>query len=426
MNIIKRSFLFPVNEIKKLYLANSKEVPMLNGIRAISCLMIIMYHCFILLFMVLKDRTPEFINTNIPSFFTFLLSFDKSVDVFFILSAFLITRHLLDEVERKESIDLISFYKRRLYRVYPLFFVALCIYSLMYLNHLTVGKLAYNLSFLGNTLGYTIIPVGWTLDIEMQFYLLIPLFVYFIHKTKAYFTIPLLLLISVVIRYKVGQGISNEALEVSTLNLLTSKHYKSFMHGLYYPTYSRFGSLIIGIIWAYVDKFYRGKVKIGSLFSYLIFFIALSALIFSINLPIFHTKIFGLSNNIHVFSWHRLIFSLSFVSILILCDFNLISKKIIKLIKGTLELKFWRVFSQLSYSIYLFHFPIVAISYVLVFQTTNPKNITTANIFHVFLAFIITTALSTYLSIFMYKYIEVPFIKKGKHVHKQKNNLVIN
>ena len=83
MNIFKKFFLFPINELKALYTPNEKEDSMLNGIRALSALMIVFYHCFILLFMVLKSKTPDFISNEIPNFLLFLLSFDKGVDVFF-------------------------------------------------------------------------------------------------------------------------------------------------------------------------------------------------------------------------------------------------------------------------------------------------------------------------------------------------------
>lgn len=109
------------------------------------------------------------------------------VPLFFALSAFLITELLTIEKRVTGTIDVPSFYQRRILRIWPLYFAFLG--TGVVLSHLFVGSgislaaLAAYLLFMGNwftaTHGY--LPLGlsplWSISIEEQFYLLWPLIV---------------------------------------------------------------------------------------------------------------------------------------------------------------------------------------------------------------------------------------------------------
>ena len=109
-----------------------------------------------------------------------------SLDVFFILSAFLITELLLRERALRGAVDLKTFYVRRLLRIWPLYFfvIALAGFLSLFDRSQTVGW-SYALSFLffvGNWImairGFpraTILVPLWSVSFEEQFYLLWPL-----------------------------------------------------------------------------------------------------------------------------------------------------------------------------------------------------------------------------------------------------------
>ena len=111
-----------------------------------------------------------------------------SLDVFFILSAFLITELLLQEKELRGVPDLKAFYIRRLLRIWPLYFfmIALAGFVSIFDRSQPLGW-AYALSFLlfaGNWImvfrGFPraeIIGPLWSVSFEEQFYLLWPLVV---------------------------------------------------------------------------------------------------------------------------------------------------------------------------------------------------------------------------------------------------------
>ena len=109
-----------------------------------------------------------------------------SLDVFFILSAFLITELLLRERALRGAVDLKTFYVRRLLRIWPLYFFAIALAAFLSLfdRSQTVGW-SYALSFLffvgnwimairGSPRATMIVPL-WSVSFEEQFYLLWPL-----------------------------------------------------------------------------------------------------------------------------------------------------------------------------------------------------------------------------------------------------------
>lgn len=124
------------------------------------------------------------------------------VNIMFVLSGFLVSFHLLDEVYRYERIDLIAYYKKRFTRIFPgvlfmIFVVSLMAFAIK--KDFTVSyfdQFIASLSFTSNY--YEILSGGsyesqfvkhlflhtWFLAIEVHFYLLWPILTNFIYKTS--------------------------------------------------------------------------------------------------------------------------------------------------------------------------------------------------------------------------------------------------
>ena len=142
--------------------------PVLDGVRGIACLMVMAVH--------LSALGAKQAPGVLPNGFL-------GVDVFFVLSGFLITSLLLQEWSHTQDISFRRFYARRALRLLPAlyFFVAILV---------VVGAvLGWNVAFgpkpwlaLGSTLFYFSnwvhdigrLSITWSLSVEEQFYLLWP------------------------------------------------------------------------------------------------------------------------------------------------------------------------------------------------------------------------------------------------------------
>lgn len=147
--------------------------PDIEGLRAISVLAVVFYHA----------RIPGFSGGFV------------GVDVFFVISGFLITQLLLREIESSQRINVVAFWARRARRLLPnaLLMIAVILFIAVYLLPVTqrmsnvrdiAAALMYiaNYHFAGRTVDYfdhdlQFSPVlhFWSLSVEEQFYIGWPL-----------------------------------------------------------------------------------------------------------------------------------------------------------------------------------------------------------------------------------------------------------
>ncbi|TYZ07586.1 acyltransferase [Hymenobacter lutimineralis] len=145
------------------------HLPGLNGIRAIASLAVVVSHTTIAL---------NTFGVNTSGFGSFAQGLDLAgfgVTMFFCLSGFLITYLLLHEKEVTHTVNVRSFYMRRVLRIWPLYY-AFIVVSVFYLwfkgENLDLSKLMLYIFLLGNFVFNPIPLIGhyWSLGVEEQFY----------------------------------------------------------------------------------------------------------------------------------------------------------------------------------------------------------------------------------------------------------------
>lgn len=250
--------------------------PELDGLRFLAFFLVFLHHSLINL-----NSSNQFLNY-------FLVIIHKNgwvgIDLFFILSGFLITTLLLKERKKYGSFSLKNFWIRRALRIWPLYFLAIIfgffiapiIYSLFFGINFSDPKYGYEIQtklllyflFLGNwavsLYGYSNfhnISHLWTISLEEQFYFLWPIILLYINNFKSTLTFGFfILIISLLARLiLVSLGIQHP--------------------GIYTNSFTRMDILSMGAILALVI-FYKPKLlekfnKLNTKFFMYIFFILL-------------------------------------------------------------------------------------------------------------------------------------------------------
>ena len=171
------------------------RVPELDGIRAIAIWMVLLLHILVfenhpvLLFL------PRVVREIIGHGWL-------GVDLFFLLSGFLITGILLDTKDRPSYFK--NFYIRRFLRIMPLYFAVVIVWSFAYPEYGRYFKLS---SVFGANLSHILhirSPHGpdvlWSLAVEEHFYLLWPAIVFLMNRRKVLILCAVLFLGSPILR----------------------------------------------------------------------------------------------------------------------------------------------------------------------------------------------------------------------------------
>lgn len=185
--------------------------PQLDGVRGCAVLMVLIWHYF----------TTSLIaesGTVLSRFRGTTGAFWSGVDLFFVLSGFLIAGILLDN--RNASNYFGVFYFRRVCRIFPLYFLMLGLFVVgstlggiyfsprLFANPMPVWSYALFVQniFMGwrRDFGAHWLAMTWTLAIEEQFYLFVPLLIYFLPRKILIMFLTMAILAAPLLRMSVG------------------------------------------------------------------------------------------------------------------------------------------------------------------------------------------------------------------------------
>jgi peptidoglycan/LPS O-acetylase OafA/YrhL len=376
-----------VSHTKKIYFKG------LDELRALAAFGVIVHH-------IEQFKKLDGIEIFGPSFHYLVHNLGKSsVHLFFVLSGFLITFLLFQEKQKNGKIHIKKFYLRRIYRIWPLYYLIMVIGFIVipYIadfsyfesvsdllrtvkntdNYTTTNTLLY-LSFLPQfakpVLG---IAQSWSIGIEEQFYLFIPLALHLL--TKTWF---LRLLIAGLISYVIASIIAFGYYDYE--NIL----YKIFK-------YFKIQYLTIGAIGGYCYFFHSEYIKKRTSSKYIYILLILS-IGFLMSVPVFSLRI------------QEFLLSLGFI-VLILMTIN--TNNSISLRNNILA-----YFGKISYGIYMYH-PFV-IFLVMPLVNKFVANHTQGAIIYNVILYLLTCILTIIVSILSYKYIESKFIKIKDNKYK--------
>ncbi len=166
-------------------------IPSVTGLRALSISIVIFTH--------LNEANSFGKIYNIPFPFTLITDGDFGVNIFFVISGFLITYLLLEEEKKNGAISLRNFYLRRVFRIFPAYYFLLLCYLILEL--FSVIHLNKN-SWLSSIFYYKYLVPGdletrhlWSLSVEEHFYVVWPIIFFLFRKSRVYFAFGIILLV---------------------------------------------------------------------------------------------------------------------------------------------------------------------------------------------------------------------------------------
>ena len=343
--------------------------PEIDGLRAIAVGAVILYHAKIPIINWQGEFRGGFIG----------------VDIFFVISGYLITSIILKELVTTGSFSFKYFYERRIRRILPaLLFVMLASLPFVWMYLLPSvfvdfsKSILYSLGFSSNFYfhysgqEYGALDVffkpflhTWSLSVEEQYYILFPVVLLITFKYFRKYLIHILIL-----GFLLSLGLAE----------WTSRNYPSIS---FYFLHTRMWELLAGSILAYfeITLGHRSKNKTLNLILPTIGLLLIGHSILFFNDKMFHPSFYTLSPIIGV------------------CLIIWFSSKN-ELITKILSTKLFVGIGLISYSLYLWHYPIFSLLKINGFIAGN-----------LFLKIIIIPIIFT-LSIFTYKFIEIPFRNK--------------
>ena len=216
------------------------NVPLLDVLRSLAILLVFTSHF-----------AGEFHASAKVVSFPFVYYGWTGVDLFFVLSGFLIGSQLWKEVGQTGSVRVRAFLLRRGLRIWPLYFsfILLLLAEVAFLGRTPSGLLA-DATFLSN---YFHCQVGgsWSLSTEEQFYILAPLSIFFLTrklKLRNLWVIP-------------AAGLSMLIVSRALTIHFSALPYRALEQKLYFPIHTHADGLAVGLFLAWITVTHADFLK---------------------------------------------------------------------------------------------------------------------------------------------------------------------
>ncbi len=366
-----------------------KRVPQIDGLRAIAIMLVVSFHYI----------NNQLINSRLylGKLSAKLFSFGwAGVDLFFVLSGFLIGGILISNKNKQNYFS--TFYIRRFLRIIPNYYLLVIIFVLIcsaplfwgksYLASNTVLPLWSYFTMLQNlfmaklnNMGNAAMSVTWSIAIEEQFYLIMPLIIYFTN-TKI---LPYLLIIFIVaaIFFRSIYSVAGVSFNIPAYVLLPC----------------RMDAISFGVLLAWINVEYGIENFVSKHYKTL-----LGLLLFS---AITCITLFTIYQDIGII--RNTLFALFFT-----CCIAIALGKSNSIYSQLLTNKTLNWIGKISYSLYLFHYLILRSTKVVFAKSHNLQNP-----LWLFTASVTALIVSIFFSWLVYKFLESPIVAFGKKFNYQ-------
>ena len=358
----------------------SKYLPSIDSLRALAVLAVIIYH----------------VDVNyLPGGFL-------GVDLFFVLSGYLISSLIIKEFRKTGTVNLYNFYIRRARRLLPAvyFMITVGLVVMVLFNEVLLRKshldaifgyiyssnwwyIFHKLDYFDSFGAQSPFKHLWSLAIEEQFYMIFPLLFLLVNRKKK----------SKDGTYKLNKNFLYVVLGLILVSLIA--HILLFdinnISRIYFGTDTRAFSLLVGVVGAILYPMERLHAKVTPQQNMIYSVVSLVSIATLITVMIYTSE------------YNTLLYRGGFLLVVILGLIVIISSgKQHTLMSRLLSFKPIVFIGKISYSLYLWHFPVLVL-------TTPVSEIGNPNIIFVILRVILTFILATA----SYVFVETPIRKLG-------------
>ena len=358
----------------------SKYLPSIDSLRALAVLAVIIYH----------------VDVNyLPGGFL-------GVDLFFVLSGYLISSLIIKEFRKTGTVNLYNFYIRRARRLLPAvyFMITIGLVVMVLFNEVLLRKshldaifgyiyssnwwyIFHKLDYFDSFGAQSPFKHLWSLAIEEQFYMIFPLLFLLVNRKKK----------SKDGTYKLNKNFLYVVLGLILVSLIA--HILLFdinnISRIYFGTDTRAFSLLVGVVGAILYPMERLHSKVTPQQNMIYSVVSLASIATLITVMVYTSE------------YNTWLYRGGFLLVAILGLIVIISSgKQHTLMSKLLSFKPIVFIGKISYSLYLWHFPILVL-------TTPVSEIGNPNIFFVILRIVLTFA----VAIVSYVFVETPIRKLG-------------
>lgn len=405
-------------DLKELFIRPHARFATIDGIRAFTILLMVLLHVVFGVASLMRDNgnLDPFIQ-SMPRWMDWSWQVQGS-DPLFVLCGLLISYTLFREMDKNNRIDIKRYFERRFWRIYPVFFLAVLVY--LPSDDDNLGYLLSNLFFLSNLLddNKPIIPVGWSLEVQILFYLFLPFLILLLFNIRYRITLLVgLCLASFAYRY---WFVANDELIATTpfYTLFYDDKFANYVADkLHYDFDVRMGNFFLGVLLGELHYYHGKKIQQffqrHQVFNTLLFLFACYLIWWSVCQPIIdRTSSYYENISAETIFWFwvadRYVYCIacSIIVLQVLCPAG-----ITNIIDKFFSLAMWHPVAQLVLPIYLFHFPLVIVAAVITFGTTDASTLPLVNVWQVWILFFISVFLTLIVSVLIHLFVEKPFVK---------------
>lgn len=231
----------------------ANQFPPLHGLRVLAVVSVLQVHVTVVFV-----QSGLMVDEAYVPFATLSATVCFGMDLFFVMSGFLIGSMLLRTLERPGRRTFLRFYFRRAARIFPLYWAILTGLTLLWATAQQRRDVVWEYSFLTNYWPFKepqVMGWAWSLCVEEHFYLGVPVILWLLHRLGSHRARLALL------------GAAWASCLGVRLWMVLGRTWvvgwddPKLFHDMYLPTHTRYDTLVAGIFLGYVQHYFAGELR---------------------------------------------------------------------------------------------------------------------------------------------------------------------